>query len=316
MTILSYSGRGGRGRGRGGRGRGRGRGIAGRGRGGTFGRGRGGTASTKWVRTKKEETVEGVNSNHNDEGGNQEPIKETQPTQKKETILDNQGPLKKIGTNKLITGAVYTGGNTRRTKRRTNTFDTRYPKRSRRSHPSTTRPASAAKRIALTVKSDLDDTVEGTEDTNEKAHEIATEKLTDFAYRETSQVVQRRHNKKWTSAPGASWSSTKPIKRNMGLVRVQPDQKKTPICPTFLRGVECTDKYCRKRHDVPKEFAMPVCSFFQRQGQCLKGDDCIFRHVKVNPRAIVCPSFALLGFCEDKDCAFKHVRENPSRSKK
>ena len=98
MTILSYSGRGGRGRGRGGRGRGRGRGIAGRGRGGTFGRGRGGAASTKWVRTKKEDTVEGVNSNHNDEGGNQEPIKKTQPTQKKETTLERHGKNKLIST--------------------------------------------------------------------------------------------------------------------------------------------------------------------------------------------------------------------------
>merc|ERR1712232_1035719 len=97
--------------------------------------------------------------------------------------------------------------------------------------------------------------------------------------------------------------------RNMGLVRVQPNLRKTPICSTFLRGIQCTDKYCKRRHDVPKEFAMPVCSFFQRHGQCLK-EECIFRHVKVNPRATICPSFSLLGFCEDPKCPMKHVQDS------
>lgn len=146
-----------------------------------------------------------------------------------------------------------------------------------------------------------------------------SEKLTDSAYRETSRVRQRpkpaTHNLRW-SKDGASAAptvaatqagSTRNGGKNMGLVRVQRDEKRTPICTTFLRGVECTNPYCRKRHDVPKEHAMPVCSFFQRHGQCLKGDECVFRHVKVNARAMVCPSFALLGFCEDEQCPMQHV---------
>ena len=118
-------------------------------------------------------------------------------------------------------------------------------------------------------------------------------KLTDFAYRET----------------GKRRATT----RSKGLVRVQPNVAKTPICPTFLRGVACDDEKCWKRHDVPPEFAMPICSFFQRQGMCLN-DQCRFRHVKVNRRATPCPSFELLGFCEDLNCAMMH--SHPSKSSK
>lgn len=97
---------------------------------------------------------------------------------------------------------------------------------------------------------------------------------------------------------------------NMGLVRVNSDA--TPICPTFLRGVRCRNELCRNRHDVPRESARPVCSFFQRHGQCLKGNDCPFRHVKVNSRATLCPGFNLLGYCDDTKCVMKHVSANKS----
>lgn len=157
-----------------------------------------------------------------------------------------------------------------------------------------------------------------------------TEKLTDFAYRETSQVRQRTtipsRNLQWSkktheSSNNISDETLPPPptcitdnhhnkrrkNKNMGLVRVQPDEKTTPICPTFLRGLQCQNQYCRKRHDIPKEYAVPVCSFFQRHGQCLRGETCVFRHVKVNAKAVVCPSFALLGFCEDEHCTMQHV---------
>jgi hypothetical protein len=151
-----------------------------------------------------------------------------------------------------------------------------------------------------------------------------TEKLSDFAYREISRVRQRptisRQNLHWskqsnnesckTSLPSSTFAGNpnkRPKIKNMGLVRVQPDEKNTPICPTFLRGLHCQNRFCLKRHDIPKEFAVPVCSFFQRHGQCLRGDTCVFRHVKLNPNAMVCPSFAVLGFCEDEKCTMQHV---------
>lgn len=217
------------------------------------------------------------------------------------------GPLRKVAPNKLIVPHAASRNSNGRPKRQTREFD------SVRSNHKRSRWSSHTKRIALTVKTT------GTEDHAEQGEEesatvhapndtTTSEKLTDFAYRQTSRVVQRGQKNPREGSTRAAKSGP----RNMGLVRVQPNEKKTPVCPVFLRGVECTDKYCRKRHDVPKEFAMPVCSFFQRQGQCLKGDECMFRHVKVNPRATVCPSFALLGFCEDEDCVMKHVRENNS----
>eukprot|EP00980_Cylindrotheca_fusiformis_P030096 scaffold24364_cov132-Cylindrotheca_fusiformis.AAC.1 len=145
-------------------------------------------------------------------------------------------------------------------------------------------------------------------------------KLTDFAFRETRKVIQREPatSRKWSAngggknASSATTTAQPTSRRSMGLVRVQPNTEKTPVCTTFLKGIQCNDKFCAKRHDVPKEFAMPVCLFFQRHGQCLKGEDCRFRHVKVNPRAMVCPSFALLGFCEDQDCTMKHEQKRPA----
>jgi hypothetical protein len=153
-----------------------------------------------------------------------------------------------------------------------------------------------------------------------------TEKLSDFAYKEVGRVRQQpiipSQNLHWSkksnnescnktnSLPPSTFTgkaNKRPKIKNMGLVRIQPDKKTTPICPTFLRGLHCQNEFCRKRHDIPKEHAMPVCSFFQRHGQCLRGDVCVFRHVKVNPKALVCPSFAILGFCEDEKCTMQHI---------
>jgi hypothetical protein len=158
---------------------------------------------------------------------------------------------------------------------------------------------------------------------DKKDHHISDhpkEKLTDFAYRQTSRVRPKTkkpsHNMRWsktsndlkTADGGVAKLDESTGSRNMGLVRIQPNEKKTPICSTFLRGQQCQNPLCRKRHDVPRDYAMPVCSFFQRHGQCLRGDECIFRHVKVNPTALICPNFSILGFCEDSECSMQHVR--------
>ncbi|EEC43440.1 predicted protein [Phaeodactylum tricornutum CCAP 1055/1] len=122
------------------------------------------------------------------------------------------------------------------------------------------------------------------------------EKLTDFAYRKTERQTART-----TSRRGRG--------KNRGLVRVAPNEQNQSnvICPTYLHGELCTDETCRKRHDVPTEFAVPTCLYFQRHGMCLK-EDCCFRHVKVNPRALVCPNFTNLGYCEDLHCPLTHTR--------
>jgi len=132
------------------------------------------------------------------------------------------------------------------------------------------------------------------------------EKLTDFAYRETHNVRTGKGRNKNNRMIGSGRRVGGQASRNMGLVRVAPDTAKTPICPTFLRGTPCTNERCLKRHDVPREQFLPVCLFFQRHGLCLK-ENCPFRHVKVNPQAMPCPNFALLGFCEDAECPLLHM---------
>jgi hypothetical protein len=128
------------------------------------------------------------------------------------------------------------------------------------------------------------------------------EKLTDFAYRSTAHGgggggggarVQRRR-------------TTAPPRQSRGLVRVHPDERTTRICPTYLRGVACTQISCTLRHDVPPHHATPVCQFFQRQGMCRNNDHCRFRHVKISARAVMCPSFARRGFCRNEQCAMMH----------
>ena len=186
------------------------------------------------------------------------------------------------------------------------------------------RNAPKAKRIRLTttppslLKSVIDNNVEkdqdqtGTqvglsveEDTHQKEDSgRSSSALTDFAYMETCKTASRAHG------PFQKGRSKDRVAcRNMGLVRVRSEEKQTPVCRSFARGIPCTNQFCSLRHDVPPECAVPLCSFFQRNGQCMRRDSCPFRHIKVDPRAAVCSSFSLLGYCEDKDCKMKHMRK-------
>jgi hypothetical protein len=155
------------------------------------------------------------------------------------------------------------------------------------------------------------DVVGSEEELKSQPEKRTTEKLTDFAYRETSRVRQRAvvttsHNLQWSKKNELSNTSDVTLstgsnnskankqptinnnkRKNMGLVRIQPNEENTPICSTFLRGIQCQNQYCRKRHDVPKEYAVPICSFFQRHGQCMKGESCVFRHIR-NPICSYC----------------------------
>lgn len=181
-------------------------------------------------------------------------------------------------------------------------------------HPVTKAPA--AKRIRLgkgsmdgTDQSDADGTIgddTGMSEGQAKRDDNDIATLTAFAYRETG--VARRGRERGRGR-GRGRGSTNISSGNTGLVRVKSElQSTTKICPTFARGINCDNEFCRKRHDIPPECARPLCSFFQRHGQCRKGDGCPFAHIKVDPRAAVCSSFRLLGYCEDPNCAFKHVQ--------
>lgn len=237
--------------------------------------------------------------------------------------------LKKVGSNKLVKSDASVNMSDRRhalvaATRKSNKRP--FPRRGKapeRPPP----PALGAKRIKLAIHQvDSNDSAECTKEADVEGdggspskNAVPTEKLSDFAYRETNKVKQYIGNKTWAangtttthrSSGTTNPASSRPKSRSMGLVRVKSD--KTPVCPTFLKGLDCFDAHCTKRHDIPREFAMPICSFFQRHGQCLK-EDCKFRHIKVNPRATVCPTFELLGYCEDPACVMKHVRVRQDR---
>ena len=174
----------------------------------------------------------------------------------------------------------------------------------------------AAQRVRLSnPEQKVEQSREGSEDDAESPNESnmeASERLSDFAYHQAGRTIRQFQHRTWK--PGDNSNPNDSVgPRKMSLVRAKQD--KAPICPTYARGIECTDKFCRKRHDVPKEAAVPFCSFFQRNGQCFK-DDCKFRHIKINPRATICPSFALLGYCEDKECTMKHSRPSPKEKDK
>ena len=151
-------------------------------------------------------------------------------------------------------------------------------------------PSGPAKRVKLLIverdNSEGGDTENKTYPTEAPSQMV--EKLSDYAYHQIS-------------------NTRRGMQRKMGLVRIA-SKTEAPICPTFLRGMPCMNPKCKKRHDVPAEAATPICSFFQRNGQCLRRDTCPFRHIKVNPHAEICPSFSVLGYCEDPNCEMKHIR--------
>jgi hypothetical protein len=162
------------------------------------------------------------------------------------------------------------------------------------------------KRIRLTRQhsASIDDTNDVTQASHhpiskiDSIEEESVGGLTDFAYRETSRM---KGSKRFTTGPSSS-------NRHMGVVRVKPVLDQTPICPSFLDGSVCDNELCTFRHDVPIKATMPLCSFFQKNGQCLKIGSCPFRHVKVSDSAPICPSFQRLGFCDNAQCTMKHIR--------
>jgi len=234
-----------------------------------------------------------------------------------ETANNTHAVLARKGNNKLVMQGANNGDGSR------GTWDKYNPSQlhSSRGRGRGKRIASGrgVKRIKLNAsEEDTGEVVEGDGEAGFDAAELepsqtAAEKYTEFAYRQSSTVSHRGRGRGRSTMRGGRGGASNARGRNMGLVRVEPDAATTRMCPTYLRGEPCTNPKCTKRHDVPKEAAIPICSFFQRNGQCKKGDACQFRHIKVNPHATVCPSFSLLGFCENKDCIMKHVRAPKKR---
>mmetsp|Transcript_3769 Transcript_3769/g.7659 ORF Transcript_3769/g.7659 Transcript_3769/m.7659 type:complete len:468 (-) Transcript_3769:55-1458(-) len=180
------------------------------------------------------------------------------------------------------------------------------------SHNKKRREASGPRRIALrgvgSAKIESDSEVVGDEDQHKKPEKS----LTDHCYKDTGRGIRGRGRGR---GRGRSAGRNGGRSGNIGLVRVQSSNpSETPICPTFRKGLPCNDPKCIYRHDVCSEASRPICVFFQRNGMCDKGEDCPFRHVKVNWNAAICPSFAQFGYCEIAGCALRHVVEKKKNS--
>ena len=230
-------------------------------------------------------------------------IKKQKIDEKSTSIAD----MERRGFGKLVLRHKSDDDNEPKTSKVQSVGDDSWTKR-HSSHNKKRRLASGPRRIAL--HGDGSAKVEAVDD--EDQQKKPEKSLTDHRYKDTGRGIGGRGRGR-----GRGRSSGRKGGRsgNIGLVRVQPSNpSETPICPTFRKGMPCNDPKCIYRHDVCSEASRPICVFFQRNGMCDKGEDCPFRHVKVNWNAAICPSFAQFGYCESVGCTLRHVIEKKKNS--
>ena len=85
---------------------------------------------------------------------------------------------------------------------------------------------------------------------------------------------------------------------------------KVAACKDFLRTGTCVaGQFCDLSHDLTYH-RVPACTHFLR-GNCVN-DACRYPHIHVSLAALVCRSFATLGYCaRGEECAKRHVSECP-----
>jgi len=88
---------------------------------------------------------------------------------------------------------------------------------------------------------------------------------------------------------------------------------KVAICPTVLRGIKCVaSDDCRLSHDASPE-RTPFC-LFHMKSRCNR-EPCPYIHTAVDPDALICSDFALLGYCHNGSaCKSLHLRYCPDYS--
>ncbi|KAG8911059.1 hypothetical protein FRC00_007133, partial [Tulasnella sp. 408] len=96
--------------------------------------------------------------------------------------------------------------------------------------------------------------------------------------------------------------------------KYQHDPNKIALCPLFLTE-KCPYKdkpeQCSLSHDPTPE-RTPICVRFNSTGQCYKGSDCLYPHIRVGPKTGICRDFAVLGYCEKgASCEASHLKECP-----
>lgn len=285
--------------------------------------------SKKWIRSKEQSSSAVVGEKQQQDNANNN-MNSTENNAQQE-----QPALRKAGKHKLVLAPSTTTA-----KSHFNSITKNYSKRQKK-ETATNDNVVVVKRIQLgNATEPTNPTTEPNKETTNNA--ALTARLTDFAYRclptkSMKTAASTRSTSKTMSynrvIPGAT-ASQNSTGSSRALVRVKPgedpqqcpkktnlnskkfvrDQQQGPkpssinICSAILSGCECSDIHCTKRHDIPKNNATPICTFFQRM-QCQKGDTCPFLHIKVNPHAEVCSRFQNDGYCSAGDaCPHKHIR--------
>lgn len=96
--------------------------------------------------------------------------------------------------------------------------------------------------------------------------------------------------------------------------KYQHDPTKIALCPLFLTE-KCPYKdkpeQCSLSHDPTPE-RTPICVRFNSTGQCYKGSDCLYPHIRIGAKSGICRDFAVLGYCEKgASCESSHLKECP-----
>ena len=88
------------------------------------------------------------------------------------------------------------------------------------------------------------------------------------------------------------------------------DPAKVAICKIYLKTGSCpAGDACDLSHEPAPE-RVPACLHFLK-GKC-SNPACRYAHVRVNPSALVCRDFAILGYCgKGAQCPNRHIHECP-----
>ena len=86
------------------------------------------------------------------------------------------------------------------------------------------------------------------------------------------------------------------------------------MCKDYLQTGTCAaGDSCDLSHDHTPE-RVPACLHYLR-GKC-SNPSCRYAHVRVNPSALVCKDFAILGYCsKGANCPERHAHECPNYAK-
>jgi cleavage and polyadenylation specificity factor subunit 4 len=83
--------------------------------------------------------------------------------------------------------------------------------------------------------------------------------------------------------------------------------ERTTVCKHWLRALCKKGETCEFLHEYNLR-KMPECNFFNKNGYCSNGDECLYRHIDAMSKLSPCPHYER-GFCPlGPECSQKHTR--------